>query len=182
MPEVSSAYPQAAGRHFSPFSIEDLWAAPDGWPIRRITCPALHRDGSLLAEGAGRGRLLFMPGRGDIYEKYLESLDDWQRCGWHVTALDWRGQGGSGRLGLDDTTGHIGDFTQWVNDLSAFWREWVRPVGGPHVLVAHSMGGHLALRAVVERKLTPDALILSAPMLGSLLPACRCGFSTSTRA
>lgn len=170
MPEVSSAYPQAAGRHFPPFSIEDLWAAPDGWPIRRITCPALHRDGSLLGEGAGRGRLLFMPGRGDIYEKYLESLDDWQRCGWHVTALDWRGQGGSGRLGLDDTTGHIGDFTQWVNDLSAFWREWVRPGGGPHVLVAHSMGGHLALRAVVERKLTPDALILSAPMLGFFAP------------
>jgi hypothetical protein len=53
----------------------------------------------LLAEGAGRGRLLFMPGRGDIYEKYLESLDDWQRCGWHVTALDWRGREDRGGWG-----------------------------------------------------------------------------------
>ncbi|MCB2079120.1 MAG: alpha/beta hydrolase, partial [Novosphingobium sp.] len=43
-----------------------------------------------------------------------------------------------------------------------------------HVLAAHSMGGHLALRATAESKVAPDALILSAPMLGfatRLLPA-----------
>ena len=32
-------------------------------------------------------------------------------------------------------------------------------------LVGHSMGGHLCLRAVAERQVRPDALILSAPML-----------------
>lgn len=117
-----------------------------------------------------RGRLLFLPGRGDIYEKYLESLEEWQARGWHVTALDWRGQGGSGRLGLDDLTGHIDDFTTWVNDLADFWQGWCRPGEGPHVLIGHSMGGHLAMRAVVERKVVPDALILSAPMLGFYAP------------
>jgi len=34
------------------------------------------------------------------------------------------------------------------------------------VLVAHSMGGHVALRACMERGLTLDALVLVAPMLG----------------
>jgi lysophospholipase len=170
MPEDNSSISQGPGRDLPPFSTEDMWVAPDGWPIRRITCPPLRGDGTLLGDGPVRGRLLFMPGRGDIYEKYLESLEDWQRRGWHVTALDWRGQGGSGRLGLDALTGHIDDFAIWVGDLAAFWRGWSQEGPGPHVLVGHSMGGHLALRAVVERKLTPDALILSAPMLGFFAP------------
>src|SRR5690606_20498190 len=41
---------------------------------------------------------------------------------------------------------------------------------GPLVLVGHSMGGHLALRAVAERAVEPlpGALVLSAPMLDVL--------------
>jgi len=112
-----------------------------------------------------------MPGRGDAYEKYLESFEHWRSRGWQVSAADWRGQAGSGRLGLDEVTGHIDDFALWIADLAAFWREWAAQNPGPHVLVGHSMGGHLALRAVVEEVLdpAPAALVLSAPML-DLLP------------
>lgn len=110
--------------------------------------------------------MLFLPGRGDAYEKYLETLAFWAAKGWRVTGLDWRGQAGSGRLGFDGTTGHVGDFGQWTDDLAAFWREWVNQTPGPHVLVGHSMGGHLALRAVAEGRVDPVALVLSAPMLG----------------
>ncbi len=107
-----------------------------------------------------------MPGRGDAYEKYLETLDYWHRNGWRVTATDWRGQAGSGRFGADAVTGHIDDFATWVGDLEAFWHDWQRSTPGPHVLVGHSMGGHLVLRALAERRVDPDALVLSAPMLG----------------
>lgn len=111
--------------------------------------------------------MLFLPGRGDAYEKYLESFEHWRRRGWRVTALDWRGQGGSGRLGLDPYTGHVSDFGEWLADLEAFWREWSSGERGPLVLVGHSMGGHLALRAMADNALNPrpDAVILSAPML-----------------
>jgi lysophospholipase len=119
-----------------------------------------------MESGAMRGSLLFMPGRGDAYEKYLETLDGWAGQGWRVTAADWRGQAGSGRLGLDQVTGHIDDFATWVADLGGLWREWKGQTPGPHVLVGHSMGGHLALRAAVEGAVDPDALVLSAPMLG----------------
>ena len=111
---------------------------------------------------------MFVPGRGDAYEKYLETLAHWCGRGWNVTALDWRGQAGSGRLGADAVTGHIDDYAHWVADLAAFWREWSAERPGPHVLAGHSMGGHLALRAVAERAVRPDALVLSAPMLGFL--------------
>jgi len=117
-----------------------------------------------------RGSLLFMPGRGDAYEKYLETFEHWRGRGWRVTAADWRGQAGSGRLGTDEVTGHVDDFGQWIGDLAALWRDWAQGRTGPLVLAGHSMGGHLALRAVVERVLepAPTALVLSAPMLDVL--------------
>lgn len=85
-----------------------------------------------------------------------------------MTAADWRGQAGSGRLGIDAVTGHIDDFAVWVADLAAFWDDWRAGRPGPFVLAGHSMGGHLVLRAVAEGAVTPDALVLSAPMLGFL--------------
>ena len=139
-------------------AIESRWLAPDHFAIRRIDW------GADLAHS--RGSILFLPGRGDAYEKYLETLVYWAAEGWRVTALDWRGQAGSGRFGKDAVTGHVTDFSVWIDDLAAFWGEWVQQVPGPHVLAGHSMGGHLVLRAVAEQKITPDALILSAPMLG----------------
>jgi lysophospholipase len=149
---------QAMDRRAIPAGAEETrWLAGDGHAIRRIDWPA---------PADPRGSLLFMPGRGDAYEKYLESLDYWHCRGWRVTASDWRGQAGSGRLGSDAVTGHVGDFALWLDDLAALWADWKRTTPGPHVLVAHSMGGHLALRAAAEGRVDPDAIVLSAPMLG----------------
>ncbi len=141
---------------------EARWHAADGHAIRRIDWPG--------GEDATRGSILFLPGRGDTYEKYLETCEDWHRAGWRVTAADWRGQAGSGRLGSDATTGHVGDFAIWLDDIAALWRDWSGETPGPHVLAAHSMGGHLALRATGEGRVSPDALILIAPMLGMAGP------------
>ncbi|MFN2098627.1 alpha/beta fold hydrolase [Altererythrobacter sp. MF3-039] len=141
---------------------ESHWQAGDGHSIRRIDWPgAAGEDGERQ-----RGSILFFPGRGDHYEKYLESLEEWHRDGWRVTASDWRGQGASGRLGADAVTGHIADFSMWIDDLAHLWKQWKAETPGPHVLAGHSMGGHLGLRAVAEDRVDPDALVLSAPMLG----------------
>jgi lysophospholipase len=140
---------------------ESRWHAADGHALRRIDWPAAADEG-----GQPRGSILFLPGRGDFYEKYLETLDEWHRAGWRVTAADWRGQAGSGRLGKDAVTGHVEDFAHWIDDLAALWASWVAETPGPHVLAAHSMGGHLALRALAEGRVTPDAVVLSAPMTG----------------
>lgn len=135
---------------------ETRWALPDGHSLRRIDWPAADKP---------RGSLLFLPGRGDFYEKYLETLDYWAGLGWRVTAADWRGQGMSGRLGIDAVTGHVADFSIWGDDLAALWTGWRAETPGPHVLVAHSMGGQIVLRALAEGRIDPDAVVLSAPML-----------------
>jgi len=135
------------------------WRAPDGWRIRRFDWP-----------GDGRGSILFQSGRGDIFEKYLESFAHWHDAGWSLTAFDWRGQGGSGRLARDLTVGHIEDFAAYIADLKAFWAEWAPCAAGPRVLIGHSMGGHLVLRALAERAVDPQAAVLVAPMLGLHAP------------
>lgn len=143
---------------------ESLWTAQDGHKLRRIDWPGAGTGGT------PRGSILFFPGRGDNYEKYLETLEEWHRAGWRVTAADWRGQAGSGRLGNDAVTGHIDDFATWIDDLQSFWPGWKTATPGPHILAAHSMGGHLILRGLAEGKVDPVAVVLSAPMLGFVGP------------
>ena len=132
------------------------YVARDGWPLRTFDWPA----------GGQRGSILWLGGRGDIFEKYLESMAGWHNRGWQVSSFDWRGQGGSGRLLPDRQVGHIGDFLIWLDDLEEFWRDWTARSPAPHVIMGHSMGGHLVLRALVESRIGPDAVVLSAPMLG----------------
>lgn len=161
MPEANS---ETIRRSIPEYAAETFWTAKDGWKLRRIDWPARYSAGK--AGDNARGSMLFLPGRGDHYEKYLEMFEHFAREGWHVTAVDWRGQGGSGRLLPDPHIGHIDDFSTWVSDIQAFWHEWSIETAGPHVVVAHSMGGHLALRALCENAIAPDAVALSAPMLG----------------
>ncbi len=143
--------------------MESRWTAADGHEIRVIEWAAPDAGQPV------KGSILFMPGRGDAYEKYLETFEHWRRQGWQVTAGDWRGQAVSGRLGNDLVTGHIDDFALWIADIAAFWSQWAASHRGPRVLAGHSMGGHLVLRAAAEQVLMPrpDALVLSAPMLGT---------------
>ena len=132
------------------------WSAPDGWVHRRLVWPST----------GGRGTILFQGGRGDIFEKYLETFDYWQRAGWTVESFDWRGQGGSGRMSADPGCGHMADFTPWIDDLAAYFGDLKERTPGPHVIIGHSMGGHLTVRALAERRIDPAAAVLIAPMLG----------------
>jgi lysophospholipase len=140
----------------------ETWKAPDGWPLRAIRWGA--------PDGPPRGSLLMLGGRGDHLEKYLETLEDFRLRGWCVESVDWRGQGGSGRLADDPHVGHVTDFAVWIADLAAYVAEWRQRTPGPHVIIGHSMGGHLLLRALAEGAVTPDAAVLVAPMLGFTAP------------
>ena len=130
------------------------WHAPDGWPHRRMVWPQLDRS-------RVRGKLLFAGGRGDFIEKYLECHAWWHEAGWDVTAFDWRGQGAS----QGDQPVHLLDFTVMIDDLEALIADWRSGEPGPHVVVAHSMGGHMLLRTLADRRPALDAAVLVAPML-----------------
>jgi lysophospholipase len=131
------------------------WAAPDGMTLRRMDWPA--------ARGRKRrGSLLFVNGRGDFIEKYLEACAHFQARGWNVTAFDWRGQGGSRGPGEEKTWR---GFDILIDDLDALIADWRSAGPDPHVVLGHSMGGHLLLRTLIDRRPALDAVILTAPML-----------------
>ncbi|HEV2817305.1 MAG TPA: alpha/beta hydrolase [Allosphingosinicella sp.] len=129
------------------------WTAPDGWAIRRMDWPR-------PAGKAPRGSLIFAGGRGDFIEKYLEALAHWHGRGWNVTAFDWRGQGASQGAGFA-----FESFDPLVDDLDALLADRRATTPGPHVAIGHSMGGHLLLRTLVERRPALDAAVLVAPMI-----------------
>lgn len=139
-----------AGMTFHP------WHAPDGWPHRAFAWPAAAPVGSLA----------FFGGRGDFAEKYLEPLAHWHGRGWAVAGFDWRGQGGSGRLLSDPLVCHSTGFDPLVADLAAWLVAWQAASPAPHVVVAHSMGAHLLLRAIAEHGAAPDRIALLSPMIG----------------
>jgi len=131
------------------------WAAPDGMALRRLDWPAAPRRKK-------RGGLLFINGRGDFIEKYLETYARFQALGWAVTTFDWRGQGGSRGPGEEKVRA---GFDILVDDLDALIAEWLATGPDPHVALGHSMGGHLLLRTLIDRRPALDAVILTAPML-----------------
>lgn len=134
------------------------WRAPDGWPLRTMTC---------LPVGEPRGTIVFLNGKGDFIEKYLESYGAFLDWGYAVATLDWRGQGLSGRLGDHPHKGHQTDFDVLVNDLANWIADIARDLPQPLFLVAHSMGGHIALRYLAEHPDGPvTRAVLLAPMLG----------------
>lgn len=143
-------------RSLPPGLVMSRWAAPDGWPLRRFDYPSAGRRGSLLLLG----------GRGDFIEKYLDAIHHWHERGWGLSGFDWRGQGGSGRLLDDPAICHLDSMAPLLADLAAFVAEWRAASPGPHGIVAHSMGGHLALRHLAADPAAADALVLSSPMLG----------------
>ncbi|WP_169053557.1 alpha/beta fold hydrolase [Alteraurantiacibacter aquimixticola] len=132
------------------------WSAADDWPLRSFALPA---------HGHAAGSLLFLGGRGDFFEKYVEAIEHWATRGWNVAGFDWRGQGGSGRLHPEGLC-HIDDFAQFLGDLGDFWADWRSSSSGPHIAIGHSMGAHILLRAAAEERIAPDGIVLLSPMIG----------------
>ena len=133
-------------------------------------------DGVRLRLGAwhareAKGTILLFPGRTEYLEKYGKVLCDLTDAGWSVAAIDWRGQGLSDRLDDDTMLGHVADFIDYQRDLAALMN-WVEEIDlpKPHMLLAHSMGGCIGLRALVNG-LAVERAVFSAPMWGIQMPA-----------
>ncbi|QSA98453.1 alpha/beta fold hydrolase [Methylococcus sp. EFPC2] len=110
------------------------------------------------------GSVLLLQGRAETVEKYEEIIAGLTARGLSVYSFDWRGQGLSDRLLPDRLKGHVASFEDYLSDLRRFVHELWQPQG-PHYLIAHSMGGHLALRYCAEWGFRPDGALLCAPMI-----------------
>ena len=143
------------------------------WTAEHLDRPdgARLRLAHWLPASAPRATVLLLHGRTEFNEKYEETAGDLIARGFDVWSFDWRGQGLSTRFLDDRQKGHVDDYDMLVEDLRAVI-DHVRRVEGtgggqrPLVLLAHSMGGLVAMRYLVSGTQDAAAAVLSAPLLG----------------
>jgi lysophospholipase len=115
---------------------------------------------------AERGHVLLLPGRTEYIEKYGRMARDLAARGYAIVCIDWRGQGLSDHVGGRRDIGHVDDFAEYQADLAALLADpAVAALPGPRLLFAHSMGGCIALRALLDG-LDVAAAVFSGPMWG----------------
>ncbi len=115
---------------------------------------------------AARGTCIVCPGRTEFIEKYFEVARELQERGFAVLILDWPGQGRSQRLLQDPRRGHVDTFETFIAALEDALEQLAEHLPRPHVALAHSMGGAIALGALAGKRLRVDAAAFSAPMWG----------------
>ncbi len=135
-------------------------------------------DGTRLRGGIwpvadARATVLLLSGRTEYLEKYGPTIAGLVERRLAVATLDWRGQGLSDRPPWQPKMGHVEDFAEYQDDLAALLGlPAVAALPGPRVMLAHSMGGCIGLRALLGG-LAPAGAILTAPMWGIAMPPVR---------
>jgi len=127
------------------------------------------RVGHWPVSGA-KGTVLLFPGRTEYIEKYGPAASDLAARGLGTIAIDWRGQGLADRLLDDPRVGHVDAFSDYQKDVAAMLRAArALSLPRPFYLLAHSMGGCIGLRAVIEG-LPVQAAAFTGPMWVSISP------------
>jgi lysophospholipase len=127
--------------------------ASDGTRLRAVVWP-----------GGSRGTAVLFPGRTEYAEKYGRVAGRLVARGLSVAVIDWRGQGLSDRHPTNPLAGYVEDFRDYQRDVAALMALEARlDLPAPRYLVAHSMGGCIGLRTLLERADFCGA-ILSGPM------------------
>jgi alpha-beta hydrolase superfamily lysophospholipase len=101
-------------------------------------------DGTKLRIGhAGTGdkNILIVPGLAEHLGRYEHVVETLNKAGWRVTVVELRGHGKS-----DGKRGHVLQWAEYLADVRAA----AAVVGGPLVLLGHSMGGLVALDVLIE--------------------------------
>lgn len=114
------------------------------------------------------GAVVILPGRGMPMDVFAETIYDLAPNGYTMYILDHQGQGSSGRLVANFQKQYVESFDDYVNDLSFFIDQIVKPELHPNLFfLAESMGGAIAS---LYMKQHPNhqfkASVLAVPMFG----------------
>ena len=127
-------------------------------------------DGAVLRWGhlpvrEARAACVVAVGFGEFIEKHFETMRDLAARGIAVWCLDWRGQGRSIRPSRFPTRPRARNFNRDAEDLAEFAGAHLPP-DLPRLLVAHSMGGAIALVCLRRYPELFAGAALSSPMVG----------------
>lgn len=149
----------------------DVADGPPGGQAFWLTASDGVRLRAAIWPGGTKGTVFLLPGRTEYIEKYGRAAGDMVLRGFTTVLVDWRGQGLADRALTDKMSGHVGHFSEYQKDLDAVLKlahEQACP--RPYFVLAHSMGGCIALRALM-RDLPFHAAAFTAPMWGISMAA-----------
>lgn len=158
-------------RDTAPFR-HDLAEGPDnGFALWRTADDGVRLRIGIWPAKEPVGTILLFNGRTEYIEKYGRVARDLTAAGYNVITPDWRGQGFSDRVEHDAMLGYVRDFRDYQKDVQAVLTA-ARQEGltEPFYLLAHSMGGAIGQRALLEG-LPVRRTVFSAPMWGILIAA-----------
>lgn len=155
-----------------PISLEERFDSaaylPAGWREGYFT-NLYHKQlryGFAPGNGMPKGTIVLTHGYGEFIELYYQAIQEYQKMGYDVWAMDFYGFGKSGRD--DPKNPHhpsAKGLLRHVRDLDFFVHHVVRRIPDkPMVLSTHSMGGHIGLLYLERHLHVFDAAIMSAPM------------------
>ncbi|MCK0151065.1 alpha/beta hydrolase [Marivita sp. S6314] len=118
-----------------------------------------------------KGTVFILPGRSEYIEKYGYPAQDFVQAGFDTLTIDWRSQGLADRLSPNPMVGHVNRFLDFQKDWSAM-RSFAQQqrLPKPWFMVAHSMGGCIGLRALVQGA-DMRAVVFTGPMWGIRMAA-----------
>lgn len=117
---------------------------------------------------------LIVHGLGEHSGRY-QRLAQWLRTrGFAVRCYDQRGHGQS--PGARGALGHPDDL---LEDLATVYNDYASSQPVRPLLLGHSMGGLVAARAVLDRRVQPPAMVLSSPALRTWEPVWRQKLATA---
>ena len=158
----------------APFLSDIAAPAPNGAAYWLDCADGVRVRAVLWGKDAPKGTVFMFPGRTEYAEKYVHTAAALEQGGYATFAMDWRGQGLADRLIDNPAVGHVGHFTDYQQDVAAMvTAAETLNLPKPWFLIAHSMGGAIGLRAVIEG-LPVKACAFTGPMWGIIMnPATR---------
>jgi lysophospholipase len=149
--------------------IAGTFTAKDGVKIRYATFKAIPKDSA----SASLGTVVLTTGRTQFIEAYLEAIAEWQKRGYDVWVMDWRGQGLSSRIIPDaPSKGFVGSFEDYLQDLDYLVQNLAKPSSASkNFIVGQSMGGGLVIRYAAEHPRVFSGVVAGAPLIDFAAPA-----------
>lgn len=140
----------------------DSFISRDGTRIRY----GIWRNATASPDSAPPATVYLLPGRTEFIEKYSEMIAELLDRGFAVVVMDWRNQGLSGRPLANRSKHYCADFAPAAGDLAALLQHLSGAgLPGPEYMLAHSLGGHLALRFLHDNPGVFAKAVFSAPMI-----------------
>ena len=152
------------------YPVPDL---PADWTTRKIAMA----DGTKIHVGQSGNRetakatLLFVPGYTSAIDFYGDQYDMLTARGFHLVAMDLRGQGRSGRHRESHPQKmYVKDFSVYGDDIAQVITALDLAGGKPLVLMGMSLGGAAVTRAAQDHDTGAEALLLLAPAYRPFTP------------